>query len=105
MEKIKITIEKNKTTGMHSVYLSPNKNTLLFGFEVNNWDNNIRFYPDLSAHSFLGRSVIIEGGLGDRFPLDYFIRLVQAKILVDFGVEDWPEVELTKTALNILKIK
>ena len=104
MEKIKITIEKNKTTGVYRVYLSPNKRTMLFSFEVNNWNNNIRFYPQ-SNGLYLGRAVIIEGGLGDKFPMDYFIKLIKAKAFIEFDMEDWPEVELTKTALNILKIK
>lgn len=94
---IKVQISQN-LAGVYSVYVSPNCRLNLFDFSIQGWANKVAFNS--------GRVVILDGGLGAQFPMDYFVNLVKAKYFLETGVDKWPEnVELTKSSLKLLKIK
>ena len=98
-EKITIQLSFNENTFSFTASVAPNhnKNLFTFRFEGGKW----LFYT-YWLESRSDASVRIPGGFDDDFPIEYFIKLCQARYMVSAGALDFPEVELSKSARKML---
>ena len=98
-EKITIQLSYNRNTLDYRASVAPNRHMNLISF--NYYNGNWHFYTDWCTLSHPTR-VDVKGGFGDEFPMDYFTKLCQARYMIDKGVLDFPEVELSASAKKML---
>lgn len=98
-EKIEIQITFNENDERYCAHVAPNHHKHLICFYY--WSGKWEFYTDWVPR-MADAKMQVPGGFGDEFPMEQFIKLVQARYMISTGATDFPEVVISKSAKKVL---